>query len=268
MHPRPTLLGLLVAAVMGLPAHAEIQTYRIDPDHSFANWEVRHVVARVSGTFHDVQGRIQLDTDNVAKSSVEAAINVYSLNSSHIQRDVHLLTDEYLGAHKHPEMKFVSTRISPMTSEKGTLTGNLSLHGSTRPVTLDYQILGLGKDPWGGMRIGFKASTRINRSDYGISAGLPYGPVGNEVDITLLIEALRLDADGRPWNAQKATEPKVVIVPAPAEAPPVPVVITPAPAASVTPAPATPASAPAPAPEKKESAKDLLKKELFKGLLN
>lgn len=260
MTLRPTLLALLIATAAALPVRAEVQTYKIDNTHSFANWEIRHVVALTSGTFHDVQGKILLDTDNVAKSSVEATISVYSLNSSHIKRDVHVLTDEYLGARDYPEMKFISTRISPTTPEKGTLTGNLTLHGTTKPVTLDYQILGLGKDPWGGMRIGFKATTRLNRGDYGISKGLPYGPVGNEVNITQLIEGIRLDADGQPWSAQKAAEqqPKVIAIPAPVEAAPAPV--------PITTAPAQPAAAPA--PEKKESAKDLLKKELLKGLVN
>jgi len=260
MRIRLPMLALLVLSAFGSIAQAEVQTYRIDNTHSFANWEIRHVVARTSGTFHDVQGKVILDTDNIAKSSVEANISLYSINSSHIKRDIHVLSEDYLNARDYPDMKFVSTKVAPATPEKGTVTGNLTLHGVTRPVALDYQILGLGKDPWGGMRIGFKATTRINRADYGISKGLPYGPVGNEVDITLLIEGIRLDADGQPWNAQKAAEqqPKVIAAPAPVEVVPAPVPIT-------TP---TAQPAPAPAPEKKESAKDQLKKELLKGLLN
>ena len=256
------LLALLAVQVLPSPALAEIQTFKFDNAHSFANWEVRHVVARTSGTFHDVQGKVVLDTDNIAKSAVEATISVYSLNSSHLKRDIHVLTDEYLGARDYPEMKFVSTRMSPVTPDKGTVTGNLTLHGVTKPVTLDYQILGLGKDPWGGMRIGFKATTQIKRADYGINKGLPYGPVGNEIDITLLIEGIRLAEDGQPWNAQKEQAPKVISFPAPAEAAPEPV-----PMPGTTPAvPAQPA--PAPEPEKKESTKDQLKRELLKGLFN
>ena len=206
MHIRLPLIALLFANTLALPAQAEIQTYKLDNTHSFANWEIRHVVARTSGTFHDVQGKVVLDTDDIAKSTVEATISIYSLNSSHLKRDVHVLTDDYLGARDYPEMKFVSTKMSPATPEKGTVTGNLTLHGTTKPVTLDYQILGLGKDPWGGMRIGFKATTQIKRADFGISKGLPYGPVGNEVDITLLVEGIRLAEDGQPWNFQKAME--------------------------------------------------------------
>lgn len=270
---RLPLLAMLVASAVALPASAEIHTYKIDNTHSFANWEIRHVVARTSGTFHDVQGKVVLDTDNIAKSTVEASISVYSLNSSHLKRDIHVLTEEYLGARDYPDMKFVSTRMSPSTPEKGSVTGNLTLHGVTKPVTLEYQILGLGKDPWGGMRIGFKATTRINRADYGISKGIPYGPVGNEVDITLLVEGIRLDADGQPWSAVKAQEqnPKVISFPAPVEAAPqpVPVPATTAPAQPTT-APVAPATQPAAstAPESKESVEDQLKKKLLKGLFN
>ncbi|MEW6676586.1 MAG: YceI family protein [Pseudomonadota bacterium] len=258
MRFSPTLLALLTALSLSAPARAEIQTFKLDNTHSFANWEIRHVVARTSGTFHDVQGKVVLDTADIAKSSVEASISVYSLNSSHLKRDIHVLTEDYLGARDYPEMKFVSTKVNPATPEKGTLTGTLTLHGVTKPVSLDYQILGLGKDPWGGTRIGFKATTQLKRADFGMGKGLPYGPVGNEVDITLLIEGIRITEDGQTWKAETA-QPKVISFPAPAESAPQPV--------PVSPTPAQPAPAPA-TPEKKESTKDQLKRELLKGLFN
>lgn len=254
------LLALSLACA--LPARADVETFSIDPAHSFANWEVRHVVARTSGTFSDLKGQVVLDTANVAKSSVEATISLYSLNSSHRQRDSHLLTDEFLDARNYPEMKFVSTSVAPVTPEKGSLAGQLSLHGVTRPVTLDYQILGYGQDPWGGMRMGFKATTRINRADYGIGKAGAGGPLGNEVDVTLLIEGIKLGPDGQPWNPKKAAEEKNKAIAFPMPAQPAPQAV-PVPA-QAAPAAAQPAPAPAtqPAPEKKESAEDLLRKRL------
>lgn len=258
MHPLPRFLlpALVLAATCTQPARANVEVFSIDNTHSFANWEIRHVVAITSGTFWDIKGKIVLDTGNLAKSSVEATISTYSLNSSHLRRDVHVLTEDYLDARNYPEMKFVSTAVKPVTADKGSMTGNLTLHGVTRPVTLDYQILGMGLDPWGGMRAGFRASTRILRSDYGITKHTPNGPVGNEIDITLLIEGIKLDADGQPWNAKKAAaeeaarkaaeeKAKVITYPAPTAAPP-----------------AAPAQ---PAPEKKENLEEQLKKKL-KGL--
>ena len=258
-------LGLGAGVGIAAPVQAEQEVFSIDNTHSFANWEVRHVVAITSGTFWDVKGKIVLDTNNIARSSVDASISTYSLNSSHLQRDVHVLTEEFLDARDHPEMKFVSTAVKPVSADKGTLTGNLTLHGVTKPVTLDYHILGMGQDPWGGMRIGFKGTTRIKRADFGITKYTPTGPVGNDLDITLLIEGIKLGADGQPWNAKKAAEEaaakkaaedkaKVISYPAPAA--------TPQPTATQ---PATQPPAPQPAPKKEENLEDQLKKKL-KGL--
>jgi len=257
-HARLSRFSMLALALsFATFARAEVETFSIDSAHSFANWELRHVVARTSGTFHDIKGMVAIDPGNLAKSSVNAVISVYSLNSSHLRRDVHTLTDEFLDARNYPEMKFASTSVAPITAEKGTLTGQLTLHGVTKPVTMDYQILGVGQDPWGGMRAGFKATTRINRSDYGITKFTPTGPVGNDVDITLLIEGIKLGADGQPWSAKAASEEKAKVISYPMPTPPAP---------QVAPAP-MPQPAATPAPEKKDSAEDQLKKKL-KGLFN
>lgn len=260
--------ALALALTLTTPVRADVESFSIDSAHSFANWELRHVVARTSGTFHDIKGSVSLDLSNLARSSVNAVISVYSLNSSHLRRDVHTLTDEFLDARNYPEMKFASTQVTPQSAEKGTLTGQLTLHGVTRPVTMDYQILGFGQDPWGGMRAGFKASTRINRSDFGITKFTPSGPVGNEVDITLLIEGIKLGPDGQPWNAKAAAEEKSKVISYPMPTPPAPQVspvpAQPAPPAVAAPTAAAPAVAPA-EPEKKENMEDQLKKKL-KGL--
>ncbi len=254
--PRLTPLILALGLALAPTARAAVETFNIDNTHSFANWEVRHVVARTSGTFWDVKGKVLLDTDNIARSSVDATISIYSLNSSHLRRDVHVLTDEFLDARNYPEMKFVSTAVKPATADKGTLTGQLTLHGVTKPVTLNYEILGMGQDPWGGMRIGFQATTRINRSDYGITKYTPTGPVGNEVEITLLIEGIKLGADGQPWNAKKAAEEEAARKAAEDKA------------KAISYPAASPAPTATPAPAKKdESLEDQLKKKL-KGFMN
>ncbi|MDO9225796.1 MAG: YceI family protein [Pseudomonadota bacterium] len=264
-------LATFAAATLAISAGAwaEAETFSIDNTHSFANWELRHIVARTSGTFYDIKGKVVLDTSNIANSSVDATISLYSLNSSHLRRDMHVLADEFLDARNYPEMKFVSTSVAPYSADKGTMRGQLTLHGVTKPVTLDYQILGIGADPWGGIRSGFKATTRINRADYGITKFAVNGPVGNEVDITLLIEGIKLGEDGQPYNAKKAAEEKAKVIsyPMPTVAQPAPVV-QPVPVAPVAQPVAPPVVQPAPAPEKQESAEDQLKRKLFKGLFN
>lgn len=278
-------LGLALGLASSASVRAEVETFSIDTAHSFANWELRHVVARTSGTFHDIKGTVSLDMSNLAKSSVNAIVSIYSLNSSHLRRDVHILTDEFLDARNYPEMKFVSTSVNPVTAEKGSLSGQLTLHGVTKPVTMDYQILGVGPDPWGGMRAGFKASTRINRSDYGITKYTPTGPVGNEVEISLLIEGIKLGVDGQPWNAKAAAAEKAKVISYPMPTPSTPQVapiatpqVTPPVTTPVT-TPVTPQATPqpaaapakatetAPAPVKKESSEEQLKRKL-KGLFN
>ncbi|OYY94225.1 MAG: hypothetical protein B7Y41_07845 [Hydrogenophilales bacterium 28-61-23] len=281
-----TLSMFALIAACAAPAWAEVETFSIDSAHSFANWEVRHVVARTSGAFHDIKGSIAFDASNIANTSINAVISVYSLNSGLLRRDLHTLTEEFLDARNYPEIKFVSTRVAPATPDKGTFSGQLTLHGITKPVTMDYQILGIGQDPWGGLRAGFKATTRINRADFGMTKYTPTGPVGNEVDITLLIEGIKLGSDGQPWNAKAAAEEKTKVIAYPIATPPAPqTVALPAPApsaqspaapvqtspqaASIPPennlqtAPASPAAA---VPEKKENLEDQLKKKL-KGLL-
>lgn len=255
------VLTTLAAIAFATSVHAESDIFSIDNTHSFANWELRHVVARTSGTFHDIKGKVVLDGDNIANSTVEATISVYSLNSSHRRRDVHVLTDEFLDARNYPEMKFVSTRVLPYAADRGTLHGQLTLHGVSKPVTLDYQILGIGADPWGGIRAGFKATTRINRADFGITKYAVNGPVGNEVDITLLLEGIQLGPDGQPYNAKKAAaeKNKVTVFPLPSAAQPAPV---------AQPVTAAPVAQPAAEPEKKESAEEQLKRKLLKGLFN
>lgn len=261
-HP---LAALALTLGCVLTARADVETFSIDPAHSFANWEVRHVVARTSGTFSDVRGKVVLDTADLAKSTVDVGISVYGLNSSHRQRDIHLLTEEFLDARNYPDMKFVSTKVVPATPEKGRLTGELSLHGVTRPITLDYQILGYGQDPWGGMRMGFRATTRLSRADFGIGNAGATGPLGNEVDITLLIEGIKLGPDGQPWNPKKAAEEKHKAIAFPMPTQPVPQAVPVPTTPPTTPPAAAPVPQPTPqpaAPEKPETTEDLLRKRL------
>jgi polyisoprenoid-binding protein YceI len=206
-HRITLLLFALLVSVLLLPcaARAELETYAIDKDHSFANWNIRHVAARVSGTFSDVSGTVLIDRQNLAASRVDASINVFSLNSSHRERDSHLLTSEFFDALKFKTIRFASTAVKPAGPDRGSLAGELTIHGVTRPVELSFRILGFGPDPWGGYRSGFEATTVLKRSDYGITWGLDLpggGPVGDEVPVTLLIEGVKLGPDGKPLQAK------------------------------------------------------------------
>lgn len=189
---KKSLIFIVLAAWLQA-ASAAPETFNIDNTHSFANFTIRHVVSKASGTFPDVTGKIVIDRDDMTKSSVDARINVLSINTSFAKRDEHLRDKpEYLEAAKFGEMRFVSTKVESKGKDEGVLTGKLTLHGVTRDISFPFKALGFGADPWGGERAGFEAHTRINAADYGFGwAANPNGPVGTDIEITLLIEGVK-----------------------------------------------------------------------------
>lgn len=190
-------ISVATALVLGSSyAIAEPEVYKIDNSHSFANWSVRHVVSKTSGTFSDVTGKIIIDRDNLANSSVDAKINMLSVNSSNAKRDEHIKKAEYLDATKFGEMTFVSKKIEEKSATEGVMTGVLTLHGVSKEMTFPFKVLGFGSDPWGGHRSGFEAHTSLKASDFGLGWGAkPNASVGDDVEITLLIEGIKLPAE-------------------------------------------------------------------------
>lgn len=192
---RSSVFGLSVFAAAILfsgAASAAPEVYRIDASHSFANWSLRHVVAKASGTFNDITGNISIDRANLANSSVDAKINVLSVNSGLAKRDAHIKEKDYLDAASFAEMRFVSTQIEAKSANEGVMTGKLTMHGVTKEIAFPFKVLGFGNDPWGGERSGFEAKTSLKASDYGFGWGVkPNSPVGDDVEITLLIEAVK-----------------------------------------------------------------------------
>jgi polyisoprenoid-binding protein YceI len=183
--------ALLLASSLAL---AEADAYRIDDSHSFANWSIRHVASKTSGTFSDIKGKIMIDAKNLANSSVEAKINMLSVNSSNVKRDKNIKEEaEYLDTTKFAEMTFVSKKIEASSNTEGVMTGILTMHGVAKEMTFPFKVLGFGSDPWGGYRAGFEAHTSLKASDFGFAWPLkPDAPVGNDIEITLLIEGVKL----------------------------------------------------------------------------
>lgn len=184
---------IFVSTFASSQAFADAEAYRIDDTHSFANWTIRHVASKTSGTFSDVTGKIMIDRANLANSSVDAKINLLSVNSSHARRDEHIKKPEYLDVGKFAEMTFVSKKIEAKSATEGVMTGVLTLHGVAKELSFPFKVLGFGTDPWGGFRSGFEAQTTIKASDFGFAWPLKKdAPVGDEIDITLLIEGVKL----------------------------------------------------------------------------
>lgn len=189
---KTTWLGALLVLACS-HAFAEQETYKIDENHSFANWSLRHVASKTSGTFSDITGNILIDRENLANSSVDAKINMLSVNSSHAKRDKHIKEADYLDTEKFTTATFVSKKIEASSKTEGVMTGIFTLHGVSKEMTFPFKVLGFGSDPWGGYRTGFEAKTSLKASDFGFKWGLkPNAAVGDDVEITLLIEGVKL----------------------------------------------------------------------------
>ena len=171
-------------------------TWNIDPSHSAIAFSVRHlVVSKTRGRFLKWSGQIRFDPDEPAASSVDVTIDPASLDTAEPQRDAHLRSADFFDVEKFPTASFRSTKVEGLAGDRYRITGNLTLHGVTKAVVLDATYEGSGKDPWGGERAGFVASTSIDRRDFGLewNKALETGGllVGEKVELTLEVEAVK-----------------------------------------------------------------------------
>ncbi len=144
-------------------------SYSIDTTHSEISFTVRHMMfAKVRGQFKAWSATLDYDAASPAQSKVEIAIDTASIDTREAQRDGHLRSDDFFSAEKFPKITFVSKRIEAVGSGQYKLTGDLTIRDVTRPVTLDVEQTGAGKDPWGNARLGFTAKGAIQRSDWGL----------------------------------------------------------------------------------------------------
>jgi polyisoprenoid-binding protein YceI len=142
----------------------------IDTSHSSVHFVVRHmVVSKVRGAFGQFSGYVDYDAENIEKSSVSVEIDAASIETREAKRDAHLRSADFFDVEQFPKLTFQSTAVRRTGDEKLALTGDLTIHGVTRPVTFEVEELGGGKDPWGNQRLGWSASTTINRKDFGLN---------------------------------------------------------------------------------------------------
>jgi polyisoprenoid-binding protein YceI len=172
-------------------------TYTIDPVHSTAGFKVRHLmVSNVRGEFSGITGTVVFDPENPANSKVEATIDATTINTRDEQRDQHLKSAEFLDVEKFPKITFVSKKVAPAGGGEWKVTGDLTIHGVTREVTLDGESPAAeARDPWGNMKSGLSASHKLNRRDFGLvwNMALETGGVlvGDEIAIHLELELAR-----------------------------------------------------------------------------
>lgn len=164
-------------------------TYVIDVAHSHAYFFISHLgVSRFMGRFDDMKGAFVVGR-TPSESLVNATIPVSSVNAKHKKLEDHLRSADFFDVAQFPEMSFESTRVRWNNRGEGVLSGNLTIHGVTRPVEFALKVTGAGKGPRGDTRAGFEANVTVKRSDFGMTYGLPR-IVGDSVEIALSIEGI------------------------------------------------------------------------------
>ncbi|MBI3140560.1 MAG: YceI family protein [Rhodocyclales bacterium] len=181
--------SVLLAAGQAFAHTAEKGSYKIDPAHSNAHFTLTHLgVGRFTGRFDNVKGELNADGTGQG-NKVIAEIELASLNTGHAERDKHLRSPDFFSAAQFPKMRFESTRVSLDAKGEGSMAGNLTLRGATKPVSFKLHHVGAGKDPWGGYRSGYVATTTLKRSEFGINF-MP-GGIGDDVELVINIESVK-----------------------------------------------------------------------------
>jgi len=187
----------VVALVFALPAAVSAGTWKLDPAHTGVHFKVRHLmVSNVRGEFEKVSGKIVYDEQDISRSSAEITIDAASINTRVAKRDDHLRSADFLDVANHPHLVFRSTKVEKAGAGKLRMTGDLTIRGVTREVVLEIEgPTAEIQDPQGNTRVGGSASTKINRSDFGLTWNqvIETGGVvvGKEVEVIIDIEIVR-----------------------------------------------------------------------------
>jgi polyisoprenoid-binding protein YceI len=174
-----------------------LSTWNLDPAHSVAEFKVRHMmISNVKGQFTGLSGVLKLGEGDISGSQVEATIDATTINTREAERDAHLKSADFFDAEKFPTLGFRSTKVARAGEGELSVTGELTIHGVTREVVFDVEgPTAPAKDPWGNLRIGLSATTKINRRDFGLTwnAALETGGilVGEEVTLTLDVQFVK-----------------------------------------------------------------------------
>ena len=186
-----------LAAVLSLPALSASSSWRIDPQHTSAQFAVKHLmISTVRGEFHNVTGTIAWDDQDITKSVVDVTIDATTVDTREPKRNDHLKSPDFFDVVKYPTITFKSKRIEQVAPGKLKITGDLTIHGVTKEVVLDVEgPTAAIKDPWGNARVAASATTKINRQDFGVkwNANIDGGGVvvGDDVNITIDLEMVK-----------------------------------------------------------------------------
>jgi polyisoprenoid-binding protein YceI len=179
-----------LATALASAASAATETYAIDPVHSSVGFSVRHFLTRVPGRFTQFTGTIVVDRDNLENSTVTAVIDINSVNTDNDKRNAHLKTPDFFDAAQFGTITFKSTSWKKTGESTFDVTGDLTLHGVTKPVVLKVNLLGFGPGMMGAQLSGWDATATLDRYDFGVKGPAMLGKaLGSEVEISISIEA-------------------------------------------------------------------------------
>jgi polyisoprenoid-binding protein YceI len=194
-HPALAFIVALGLASGATRAFAATEVYAIDPAHSAVGFSIRHLFSKVPGRFTKFEGKITLDREDWSKSTVQVSVDAGSIDTNEPKRDQHLRSDAFFDVARHPKITFQSAAVKQVAPNKLQVNGNLTIRGTTKPVTLDVDVLGFGPGYGGVVRGGFEARTKINRQDFGVAwndviegSG---AVLGDEVEININVEAAK-----------------------------------------------------------------------------
>ena len=194
---KKTLAALAIGTALLSAGQVMAADYVVDKEgqHAFVDFKISHLgYSFITGTFKDLDGKFSFDAAKPEDSKIEFNVRTASVFTNHAERDKHISSKDFLDVGKFADAKFVSTSVK--TTGKNAagqvtadVTGNLTLHGVTKPIVVKATFLGEGKDPWGGYRAGFVGTSSFNRQDFGKQMDL--GPASNNVELYVTFEGIK-----------------------------------------------------------------------------
>jgi len=171
---------------------AQSGTYKVDPEHSFANWKIRHVVSKTSGTIPDMTGDMMINLDDMSQSKINVEMSLLKIDSDHKKRDNHIQEKKFLNTSVFPTITFNSTKIVMKDDTNGVVSGTLVMGGVEKTLDIPFTLLGFGDDPWGGYRVGLEGSIDLKASDFGHTWALTANSsLGDKIEVNLLVDGIK-----------------------------------------------------------------------------
>ena len=194
MNRRTLALATIACVFLAAAPALATDVYKIDATHSGVNFKIRHLVSKVSGRFDKFSGTISVNPDDLSQSSVELTIETASIDTDNENRDNHLRSADFFDAENNPQITFKSTKVEKGEGDTYMVTGDFTMRGVTKSITIPVEVLGFGPHPSGAKAAGFESNFELNRKDYGVNWNKVLDAGGylldDEVEVDITIEAL------------------------------------------------------------------------------